>query len=115
MTGPEIMAVVGFGLAIFGTIFGIWKYLDAKLGAVRAEAATAASTASAQASLARDELGAFKLRVAETYATKAGMEAQTAQIMRAIEGVGNRIDGLNERLDRIYESRPRTSRRAAGD
>ena len=37
---------------------------------------------------------------------------QTAQLLRAIEGVGNRIDGLHERLDRLYENPPprRTTR-----
>lgn len=54
----------------------------------------------------RDELAAHKLHVAETYVTKAGMQEQTTQIMKAIEGVGNRIDGLHERLDRAFESKP---------
>src|SRR5262249_15620894 len=44
---------------------------------------------------------------AETYVTKAGMQEQTTQIMKAIEGVGNRIDKLHERLDRAFESKPR--------
>lgn len=53
----------------------------------------------------RDDLAAHKLHVAETYTTKAGMAEQTAQIMRAIEGIGNRIDGLTERLDRSFETK----------
>lgn len=57
----------------------------------------------------RDDLAAHKLHVAETYATKAGMQEQTAQLLRAIEGVGNRIDGLHERLDRAFEQSPRRS------
>lgn len=95
MTGPEIMAVVGFIVMLFGAIFGIWKYLDGKLTSARKETD----------SVARD-LAAHKLHTAETYVTKAGMQEQTSQILRSIEGVGNRIDGLNERLDRLYEARP---------
>jgi hypothetical protein len=89
------MAVVGFIVMLFGAIFGIWKYLDGKLTSARKETD----------SVARD-LAAHKLHTAETYVTKAGMQEQTSQILRSIEGVGNRIDGLNERLDRLYEARP---------
>ncbi|MGO4841111.1 hypothetical protein AB4144_53545, partial [Rhizobiaceae sp. 2RAB30] len=35
--------------------------------------------------------------------TKQGMQEQTAQLIRAIEGVGSRIDGLHERLDRAFD------------
>lgn len=52
----------------------------------------------------RDDLAAHKLHVAETYTTKAGMQEQTSQIMRAIESVGSRIDGVHERLDRAFEA-----------
>lgn len=89
------MAVVGFIVMLFGAIFGIWKYLDGKLTSARKETD----------SVARD-LAAHKLHTAEIYVTKAGMQEQTSQILRSIEGVGNRIDGLNERLDRLYEARP---------
>lgn len=94
MTGAEIMYAVGFFVGVFGAIFGVWKYVDGKIGAVR------------------DELAAHRLHVAESYVTKAGMQEQTAQIMRAIEGVGNRIDAFGERLDRVFESRS-TSRRTS--
>jgi hypothetical protein len=45
------------------------------------------------------------LRAAETSATKAGMQEQTSQIMRAIESVAHRIDGLTERIDNIMATR----------
>jgi hypothetical protein len=32
------------------------------------------------------------------------MQEQTTQLLRAIEGVGNRIDSMNERLDRAFEN-----------
>lgn len=92
MTGPEIMAVVGFILMLFGAVFAVWRYIDGKLVSLRSSQEVAA--------LALQE---HRLHVAETYATKAGMQEQTAQLLRAIEGVGNRIDGLHERLDRAFE------------
>jgi len=57
----------------------------------------------------KDELAAHRLHTAETYVTKAGMQEQTASLMKAIEGVGSRLDarldGVNDRLDRLYESK----------
>lgn len=46
----------------------------------------------------------FRTHIAETYVTKAGMQEQTGQLLRAIESIGKRIDGLNDRLDRLYDS-----------
>ncbi|THK38098.1 hypothetical protein EHS39_11440 [Ensifer sp. MPMI2T] len=85
MTGAEIMYAVGFFVSIFVAIFGVGKYVAGAIGSVR------------------DELARHKLHVAESYVTKAGMQEQTSQIMKAIESVGNRIDGLHERLDRAFE------------
>jgi len=99
VTGPEIMAVVGFIVMLFGAIFGIWKYLDGKLTSARKETE----------SIARD-LAAHKLHAAETFATKQGMQEQTSQMLRAIEGVASRIDGISERLDNILLQRPSTRR-----
>jgi len=107
------MAVVAFFVAMFGSIFGVWKYLDSKLVSIRSEAHTAAAGVQALASLAREELAAHRLHTAETYVTKQGMQEQTTQIMRAIEGVGSRIDGMNERLDRAFDNPPPTRRRAS--
>lgn len=60
---------------------------------------------------AQKDLAAFRERAAEVYATKDGMQRQTDSLLRAIESVGNRIDGLNERLDRVFEaSQSRTTR-----
>lgn len=96
MTGGELMAVVGFGMAVFGTLFGIWRYLDGKLTAGRKETEAVAR-----------ELAAHKLHTAETYVTKTGMQEQHAQVLKAIEAVGSRLDtrldGFTERLDRAFE------------
>lgn len=103
MTGPEIMAVVGFFVMLFGALFGVWKYLDGRLASVRTEASNAAASATAVASLAREELAAHKLHTAQNYVTKQGMQESTAQLLRAIEGLGSRIDSISERIDRAFE------------
>jgi len=110
MTGAEIMAVVGFFIALATFAFGIWKYVDSKLGAVRTDATTAASSAAAVAHLAREEVAAHRLHVAETYITKAGMREATEQIMDAISAVKSSIDGTNQRIDRLYEQKPAARR-----
>lgn len=106
MTGAEIMTVVGFFVMLSGTLWGIWWRIEGKVKEGRDAAIATASAAQALAALAREELASHKLHAAETFATKAGMQEQTAQIMRAIEGVGNRLDGVHERLDRLYENPP---------
>ncbi|UXS01619.1 hypothetical protein [Agrobacterium tumefaciens] len=112
MSGPEIMAVAVFFITVFGFLFGLWKYVDAKISAAKTEAAGAAAAAHAMASLAREELAAHRLHTAETYITKAGMRETTEQIMEAISGVKSAVDQMTLRVDRIVEnqSKPRTTR-----
>ncbi|TWF46427.1 hypothetical protein [Neorhizobium alkalisoli] len=112
MTGAEIMAVGGFFVMLFGFIFGLWKYVDSKIGAARKDGADAAGAATALASLAREELAAHRLHVAETYITKAGMRETTEQIMEAISGVKQAVDHMTVRVDRIVESQPRRTIRS---
>ena len=97
----EWLPYIGPLVGLVGLILTIWWKVEGKI-----------EKAGAKADKASSDLAAHKLHAAETFATKAGMQEQTAQIMRAIEGVGNRIDGVHERLDRLYESPParRTTR-----
>lgn len=111
MTGAEIMAVGGFFVMLFGFIFGLWKYVDSKIGKVRDEANAGVAAVTAVASLAREELAAHRLHVAETYITKAGMRETTEQIMEAISGVKQAVDHMTVRVDRIVESQPRRTAR----
>ncbi|MFK4259115.1 hypothetical protein [Agrobacterium tumefaciens] len=112
MTGPEIMAVAAFFITVFGFLFGLWKYVDAKISAAKMEASGAASAASAMACLAREELAAHRLHVAETYVSKSGLREQTEQIMGAIGAVKDAVDKMTLRVDRIVEnqSKPRATR-----
>ena len=104
MTGAELMGFVLFGITVFGTIFGVFKFLDGKFGALREKL-----------DQVDKDLSDHKVHSAENFATKAGMHEQTNQIMRAIETVGNRLDsglsGLSDRLDRLYENSPRRTTR----
>lgn len=84
------MAAVGFMIMVFGAIGRFWFQLNNGLEKGRAD------------------LSAHKLHVAETYVTKAGMSEQTAQIMKAIDNVGTKIDRTNDRLDGLMQ--PKTSR-----
>ena len=102
----QLVGGIGFFILVSGTLWGIWWRIEGRVEKAKTEASGMASAANALAALTRQELADHKLHTAETYVTKAGMQEQTAQIMRAIEGVGNRIDGLGERLDRLYEARP---------
>jgi hypothetical protein len=87
-----LIAAVGPMVPVIGLILTIWWRVEGKIDAARDKAGKAEA-----------DLAAHKLHAAETFATKAGMQEQTAQLLRAIEGVGNRIDGLHERLDRAFE------------
>lgn len=89
MTGAELMAVIGFMLMVFGAIGGFWYRLH---GGIERN---------------KEDLAAHKLHVAETYVTKAGMSEQTAQIMKAIDGVGAKIDRTNDRLDGMMQPKTR--------
>ncbi len=111
MTGPEIMAVVGFFVMLSGVLWGIWWRIEGKVKEAKDGAQASASAAQALAALARDELAAHKLHVAETYITKAGMRETTEQIMEAIHGVKQAVDHMTVRVDRIVEGQPRRTTR----
>lgn len=100
MSADQIMGAVAFFVLVSGALWGIWWRIEGKV-----------KVAEDKADKAQQDLAAHKLHAAETFATKAGMQEQTAQLLRAIEGVGNRIDGLHERLDRAFERQP--TRRAS--
>lgn len=101
MSGPEIMAVVGFFVMVSGALWAVWWRIEGKVKESRDECHTKADAAVNLAAMARSDLADYKLHVSETFATKAGMQEQTTQLLRAIEGVGNRIDHIGERIDNI--------------
>jgi len=86
--------VVGAVITVLGFVAGIWWRVE---GMIRANT---------------DALAAHRLHTAETYVTKAGMQEQTAQIMKALDGVSSKIDYTNGRLDSMMQ--PKTTRSRAG-
>lgn len=108
MTGAEIMAVVGFFIMLSGAGWRVWARVEGRVKVAEDRADRVAERAEKVAA----DLAAHNLQAAETFATKAGMQEQTAQLLRAIEGVGNRIDGLHERLDKAFERTARTTKTA---
>lgn len=107
MTGHEIMYAVGFFIAVFGFFFGLWKYVDSKIGKARDDSSAGIAAATALASLAREELAAHKLHVAEHYVSKQGHRESTEQIMEAISGVKSAVDAMTLRIDRVVEGQPK--------
>lgn len=113
MTGElwgQLAGGVLFFLTVSGALWAIWWKIDAQVKAGKVDAMVRADAAHALAALARQEISDLRLHAAETFATKSGMQQQTEQMLRAIEGVASRIDGLNERLDNILLQRPTTRR-----
>lgn len=99
MTGAITWEQIIFFVGLLGIVSGVWWRIEGK-----------AKEAAVKGEKALEDLAAYKTHVAETYVTKAGMQEQTAQIMRAIEGVGSRIDAISERLDRVFETRTSSRR-----
>ncbi|WP_210384319.1 hypothetical protein [Rhizobium lusitanum] len=115
MNGPvtwEVLSwlIVAITFAIglcFGAFWKIWSLIDQ----VRKEANEKIADLDEEISESKEAVSEYKTHIAETYVTKAGMQEQTSQLLRALEGIGKRIDGLNDRLDRIYDG-PATTRRS---
>jgi hypothetical protein len=91
MNGPvtwdNLWVAIGAVGTIVATCLGLWWKLETRIKSVEKEAADDAE-ANAR------ELAAHKIHVAETYISKAGHRETTDQILRAIEGLGGRIDSL---------------------
>jgi uncharacterized protein YpmB len=105
----EIIAAFIF---MSGTLAGAFWKIYGLIDAAKTEAIERAQHATALASLTQSQLHEHKLHVAETYTTKAGMAEQTAQIMKALDGVSGKIDYTNQRLDAW--STPKTPARPRG-
>ncbi|OCJ12447.1 hypothetical protein A6U86_05330 [Rhizobium sp. AC27/96] len=83
LTWETLSAVAGGIVTIIVVAFGVWKFFRAEVEKVETRVAENAK-----------ELANYKTHVAETYISKAGHRETTDQILRAIEGLGGRIDSL---------------------
>lgn len=103
ITWEQVAFFVGLLITILGFVAGVWWRVEGKITGAKDESLRRADAAQQRADAVSVDLAAHRLHSAEVFATKQGMQEQTAQLLRAIEGVGNRIDGMNERLDRAFE------------
>ncbi|WP_267550412.1 hypothetical protein [Rhizobium rhizogenes] len=95
-----ILGIIGAQTLSFAAFWKIWSLIDK----VKTDAMDEAEKLDQELSDMKAAHADFRTHIAETYVTKAGMQEQTGQLLRAIESVGKRIDGLNDRLDRLYDS-----------
>ncbi|MEZ2132450.1 MULTISPECIES: hypothetical protein [unclassified Sinorhizobium] len=104
------MKVVLFFLTLAGSGWGIWWKIDGRIKESDKAAEARIKAAEDKADKALAGLSAHQVHAAETFATKAGMHDQTAQLLRAIEAIGtrldSRLDSMSERLDRFVENQP---------
>jgi len=77
--------VVAAFLTVLGFVSGVWWRVE---GMIRKNT---------------DDLAAHRLEVAQSYVTKAGLQEQTMQIMKAIDGVSGKLDHLNGRIDGLMQ------------
>ena len=110
ITWEIISAFLVVGGVVAGSFWRIWGLI----GDAKREAMLRADAAIALASVAREELAAHKLHTAETFVTKAGMQEQTTQIMKAIESVGGKLDHLNGRIDGLMQPKAAATRARTG-
>lgn len=105
--------MIGSAVAI---AFAVWWRIEGRVKEAKAEASLKADAAGAKADLVGVQLAEYKLHVSETFATKQSMTAGFEAVTKSINDVGNRvenrIDGMNERLDRVIEANHKPVRRA---
>ncbi|HEU4986849.1 MAG TPA: hypothetical protein VFT89_07270 [Rhizobiaceae bacterium] len=105
MSGSPTWEVLSQIAAVVVGAFLIWWRIEARVNEARREAGLKADAAATLAQLIERQLAEHKLHVAETYITKAGLRESTEQLVTGMNGILERVDRLNERLDRVIESR----------
>ena len=113
MSAEQIAAAIVFFLTVSGALWAIWWRIDGRVKEAKTEVAGQASAAQATATMAREELMAYRTHVAETYVSKQGHREATEQIMEAINAVKTSVDGTNQRIDRMWEAQPQKPRRTS--
>lgn len=98
-----------FGLAaIFGAMVGLWLRIEQRIKTHTDGAELRALGAQAKADALAGEFSEYKLHVAEIYATRNSVTLQFDSVATSISNLGQRVeqrlDGMNERLDRVIEA-----------
>ena len=102
--------MVLFGLTILAAIAGMWWRIEAMVGKAKSEAIDSALLASTRADLAHTQLTEFKVHVAETYVSRAGLREARDEIMGAIGHISNQMSDVSKRIDRVIDGPERNSR-----
>lgn len=115
MTGNITWEMVFALFALFGAIGAVWRRFEFKIKEAEQAATLRALEATTKVDITTTELAKYKLHVAETYATKDGTARQFEAVSKSITEFGERmekrLDGMNERLDRVIEAGQRSSSR----
>ena len=108
MTGNITWETVLGLIALAGVISGIWFRLEGKIKLAQDSASLPGTAAQTTANSTQTDLLSFKLYCAETFATKGGVDKTFEIVAKSIIDVGarmeQRLDGMNERLDRVIEA-----------
>ncbi|RVD40840.1 hypothetical protein EN742_11640 [Mesorhizobium sp. M4A.F.Ca.ET.020.02.1.1] len=101
---------VAFIITVLMAAGGIWWRIEAAIKAarneVKEEAKAALLKAEAVATLVAfhaDQLASYKLHVAETYITKAGLREFRDEVMTGVRDLKGSVSTLHERMDRVIE------------
>lgn len=111
MTGGEVLAVAGFIVALIGALGTIWWRLYNMIDGARKDAALKSEAAGALANTASARVDALRIHVAERYVSKEGHRESTEQIMGAIGDMRGDLGAIRDRLDRAFDSGPRSTTR----
>jgi hypothetical protein len=103
ITLEHVVTVGGFLIALIGMGFGFWKYFEGKIERTRSDANLAVGAVKMKVDENAKELATYQRHVAESYVTKAGMQEQTMQILKAIDGMSGKLDHLNGRIDGLMK------------
>jgi len=115
MTGNITWEMILGLITIVGFVGGVWWRIEGRINSAADVASMTALAAKTKAEIASDSLQAYKLHVAETYTSKDDVNREFEAVSKTITEVGERmekrLDGINERLDRVIEAGQKSSSR----
>jgi hypothetical protein len=98
-----LMTVIGFGIMLASTMFGVWWRIEGRIDRAKAEAVQKAIEAAQEAAAVRADLAAHRLHAAETFVTKSGMREIRDEILGAVSGIRDDVRHLATRIDNMHE------------
>lgn len=105
MTELQVIGLLAALLTLCGGVVGIWIRIENRIKLAEKDASTKIEATMGLYRMLNDNLAKHQLHSAETFVTKSGLRETTEQIMSAISDVKSSVNGLNQRLDRVFEDR----------